>query len=228
MRSSQRGNAMVYILVGIVLFAALAYTLMRGSNSGQGNMSAQQAKIQSSEIMNYAQSVENAIDTLRRKGCSENELSFDYDIPGTTGYENPNSPPDYSCHVFRPEGGSITYKESPISGRSWAFITSRVVEVGEDKSWCSETITTPCIDLVLILGGLSVETCESLHNMIQGPIPTFTQDNGAAYDTAGTKFIGNFSVSTPDIEMVGGTNKASGCITGTDNIRYFYHTILAR
>ena len=225
MHNPRSGNVVIFVLIAVMLFAALAYTFMRGSREGTGNLSAQQAKIQSSEMINYAQSVERAIDKLRSKGCSETQLSFDYDIPATTGYENPNSPGDYSCHIFHPNGGGITYAASPISGSSWFFITSFVFEVGEDKGWCSDA---RCNDLLMMLAGLSLQTCQFINSTIQGSTSTNNQDNGTAYDTTGTKFIGDFSDGQPDIEMGSNPNKESGCIRGTDNKYYFFRAVLPR
>lgn len=110
--SRQGGNAIIMVLIAVVLFAGLAYTFMRGAKSGTGNLTSQQVKIRTQELANFLNKVDRAVDKLRRKGCSESDISFTN--PGdSAGYAIQNgsatAPSDYSCHIFNPAGGDVTF-----------------------------------------------------------------------------------------------------------------------
>ncbi len=107
-REHQGGNAVLLILIGVALFAALAYTFMKGSKQGQGNMSTQQAKIVAQNIRSYAMDIEQGINKLVRRGCSQDQLSFAGSVNRTGAfYNNTWAPSDKSCHVFDPAGAGI-------------------------------------------------------------------------------------------------------------------------
>jgi len=109
MRRSQAGNAVVFVLIGIALFAALAFTFMRGAKTGQGNMTVGQASIAAVEILDYTATVGRAVNKLRQRGCSESEINFGAAIDAWT-FWNPDSPASEVCNVFAPytKGGNIT------------------------------------------------------------------------------------------------------------------------
>ena len=111
-RQNERGNAFFYILLGVILFAALAFMLSRGMR-GQttNNMSKRQVELAATDIINYAQKVSHAVDRLRRKGCSENDISF-Y-IAGNTELAQYKHTPEASdeCKVFHPDGGNVEYQK---------------------------------------------------------------------------------------------------------------------
>ncbi len=109
--SSRSGNAIIFVLVGVALFGALAYTFMRGAKSGSGNLTAQQARMAAQELADFFSTLDRAIQKLRLKGCSENDISF-ASSNDTGAYVTDNdsttAPPDKSCHVFDPNGGGMT------------------------------------------------------------------------------------------------------------------------
>jgi hypothetical protein len=113
-KKSQSGNAVIIVLVAIALFAALAYTFTRGAQTGQGNISAGQARIGAQEILSYSSLIERRIANLLSKGCSEQMLSFAntlYRLQNNTlifaAGHNANAPSDFSCDLFATNGGNI-------------------------------------------------------------------------------------------------------------------------
>ena len=113
-QSSETGNIFIIILVAIGLFAALAFTVSRGSNTKSTNLlTRKQAQLAASDIMNYAQNVARGVRRVQDKyNCSETEISFEPPpFDGSTAYDNANAPGDFSCHVFHPSGGSVSYRE---------------------------------------------------------------------------------------------------------------------
>ena len=111
-RNRQSGSAIIIILIAVALFAALMYTFMRGSQQGQGNLTAQQAKIAAQELINFFGVVERATNKLRAQGCSENDISF-VNSGDTNGFNvhnvSPSAPVDKTCHVFDQNGGKVNF-----------------------------------------------------------------------------------------------------------------------
>lgn len=108
-RQSEAGNVFMFILLGIVLFGALAFTIARGFRSDTtSSISERQAELAATDILNYAQQIERAVNRLRRNGCSENDISFENSYYPTSTV-NASAPGDNSCHVFDSAGGKIKY-----------------------------------------------------------------------------------------------------------------------
>lgn len=107
---SQRGNAIVFILLAVALFGGLAYTFMRGAKSGQGNLTAGQAKMAAQELLNFISKLDKTISKLRMRGCSETDMNFLNS--GDTGpfisvNTSATAPADHSCDIFHANGGNM-------------------------------------------------------------------------------------------------------------------------
>ncbi|HEU4838606.1 MAG TPA: hypothetical protein VFS88_04255 [Micavibrio sp.] len=120
MASKQSGNAIILILIAIFLFGALAATFTRGMRAGQGNLSANQARLAASEIADYFNTADKAMQKLRRRGCSEDNISFMH--PEYTSYfyttnqpqiEPATTPSDGSCELFESTGGGLNMNIDP-------------------------------------------------------------------------------------------------------------------
>ncbi len=114
-KNAQRGNAVVFILIAIALFAALAFTFMRGAKTGQGNLTAGQAKLGAQELIAKGNALEKGVDRLRQRGCSEMQISFANSIFATHGGviqqgdgHNPNAPVSGECDLFKSAGANLT------------------------------------------------------------------------------------------------------------------------
>ncbi len=173
-KNAQRGNAVVVILIAIALFSALAFTFMRGAKTGQGNLTAGQAKTAATEIVQYGSAVEKTVNKLMSKQCSENQLTVQN--ASLAGYTNANAPVDASCHIYG-VGGGLTYSapQSPWldSTRSasaeyghWGFIGSTLVlDVGAETGVCSGR-ENDCVELTMILPYVKREVCIAINNLL--------------------------------------------------------------
>lgn len=126
---SENGSVLFMILIGVMLFAALSYTvasMMRGGNAE--SIDEEQAGLYADEILNYARTVRQVIQTLRiSNGCSDTDISFEN--PVVAGYTNGTNT---ECQVFHADGGGLNYIAPPedwldtsLSGESfygeWIF-----------------------------------------------------------------------------------------------------------
>lgn len=102
----QSGNVLFYILIAVALLAALSYTVAQTNRGGAQSIGKERAGIVSSEIIEYAQIVGNAVSQLRLRGVKDTQISFENEK--VTGYENANCVED-GCKIYNLNGGGISY-----------------------------------------------------------------------------------------------------------------------
>lgn len=106
---TENGSAFVWIFLMIGLVAALYFIVGQGFRAGETSLSKEKTELYATEILDYAQSIKQVVQTLQINGCDETEISFDN--PVVTIYNFPSTPADESCKVFKPNGGGLTYLE---------------------------------------------------------------------------------------------------------------------
>jgi len=173
-RISEKGNVFLFILLGVVLFGALSFSVARGFRSDTStSLSARQTELVASEILNYAARIERTINRLRRNGCSENDISFENPYyPAST--VNNRAPSDQSCHVFEPEGGSATYLQIP---EQWLLSTSNYPSVTHTTTGHGHTVfigsakvtdlgDPDAADVMLVIPWLKDNICEKINDKL--------------------------------------------------------------
>lgn len=236
-RRDERGSIFFYILLGVALFGALAFTMSRNMRSQNTSaMSEKQAEIVALDIMAYAQEVERTVDRLRRRGCSENEISFEKaPFDGTdAAYVNSRSPSDFSCHVFHPRGGKLTYAD-PLpnvnDGTRWLYTWANIVP-GIGKTNISGVGKFKSVDMLAILPYVSLNICNAINKQvgIDAPPP----QDGGNYDYY--EFIGVYQGGSAILDSGNRLEgkptacfEADGIFGKSQNGGYhFYHVLLAR
>lgn len=216
---AESGNAVLMILLGVALFGALSYTFMRGSQSGQGNLTSNQAKLAAQEILDYSQTIDRAVNKLLQKGCSEIELNFAGFSPNISS--NPNAPPDGHCDIFTSSGANVAYKlfpESYFNPRT-ASTHLRIREpvlpgIGTTKS-----------DLTLAIPFFSTEICMKINELVG--VQNLPTSPPLIDGQPGSNWVGIFNnVSTLNDLSGSITGKKAFCSYGTMNAttanRYYY------
>lgn len=100
--SRESGNVFFFIVLGIVLFGALSYTVVNTSDTGSTSLLTEnQAKISQADLDAYRANVRAGITQLQLEGCK----SIDYTIPADQGAG------DKSCHLFHHDGAAVSYRE---------------------------------------------------------------------------------------------------------------------
>lgn len=229
--NAQRGNAFIFVLLGVALFAALAFTVSRSMRSDTTTaLSGRQIELTAADIMTYSQSVERAVDRVRQKGCSENDISFENAIDGDYA---PASPAADKCKVFG-KGGGISWQEPPRGASAdplWYIVANRVSSLDGIETGSGEN------DLVLLLRGVDSRVCSAINKRIGTPEAEWRSKGTANGGDAGAavKFTGSFAASFDGINW--GESKpmpAAGCFCyGNDcsnpaTPRMFYYVLLPR
>ena len=242
-QSTQAGNALWFILIAIGLLGLLTAMLSRSSSTSNDTGSFEQTQIAANEILNYAKSIETAVTSLRSRGCSENEISFQNAVLGAGSYVNPNAPADNSCHVFEPQGTGLVYElpeESWLDGTydtepwygAWQFTARNIVR--NAYNYCG---SAECADLIMVLTFVNRELCLQLNNLIGidnpgGEPPPET--SGVGFNFIGLEFNGTYGFSS-GIDNSTSEQFASGCIdpvnlfgTAFTDTYHYYHVLHAR
>lgn len=190
--NSEAGGIIIWIMIMVALFAALSYAVSQGSRSGTQSISSEQASLAATEILDYATAVKRVVQELQINGCSDTEISFENNV--VSGYTNPNSPSDNSCHIFHPNGGGLQYLN---------FSSDRYDSTYNGQSNFQENIFTGAVavegigtsseDLIFTIPYVQSSICENINEkMDMGttmPIDIYTA----------SKFTGGFSASTNPI-----------------------------
>ena len=232
MTNRQAGNAIVVILIAIALFGALAAAFMRGSKTGQGNLTSQQAQLAAAEIMNYAQTLERTIGKLRQNGCSENDISYyDANISKASLYAA-SAPPD-ECNIFHPDGGKMAAPAFLQQGFLDSSLPSWNNYIGGDLVYVvvdgigKTAGDNASKDLVFWVRGVKKEICDALNRQL-AVTPNMTTSRLANIRIFYYPNTFNLSAATPltgDLK-----NKTAACYMYNNSPREydFYYVVIAR
>lgn len=225
--NGESGNALWFIMLAIALLAALTVTISRSSETTEQVGDVERQRVLASAIMRTAASVQQAVEQMRLKGVSENEISFENEF--TSGYANSRCAGD-SCKIFHVKGGGLTYKGPPDDandGGQWLFSGANNVE-GAGTDGTGPTSSTDN-ELLMILPGVAPALCGRINTELG--ISGIPQDAGKS-DVA-TFYTGTF----PDGETIDAApGKKTACYQGDQNggggdisdTYYFYHTLVVR
>lgn len=227
LRSNESGNVFLFILIGIVLFAAISFVMSRGFQSeGTSKMSQRQADLAAADIMNYAQRVQRGISQIRRQSISENDLSLEFD--GNFINTNCDAPGDDffpDCQVFNPQGGRVSEVSPPAgsnNGTNWYFTGHTcIADIGTGDGTCeSDSISNE--ELLIVLRNLDQDVCTAINQRLN--ITGIPADSGGGFST--TAFVGTFADDT-ELIVAGGPFE-SACYNNGSGVFHFYSVLIAR
>lgn len=223
---SQSGNALVFVLIAVVLLGALTMMLTRSGGSSDDSGDYERMQIYASEIMRFGKDLQNGVQTLISRNCSENTLNFDYSS-AATGYENAAAPSDQSCDLFSAKGTGLTWKTPPSNLTSSAYLVNAANTLS--GAGC-DTGNSTCTDLALWVTGLSVDACVQINQMLNVTNPSNAPpaDSDNLVDTT-TKFTGSYGFvrAVADAGSVI-SGKDAACIQTSAGNYAFYYVILKR
>lgn len=218
---NERGNVLVFVLIGVVLFAALAFTVARGFRSeGTSNLTKRELDLSVSDTLDYTQRLQRAVDRLRQRGCSESEISFENTTVSGYSFSTRDE-----CKVFHPDGGSLAYTPpASISTSGYWFFTGLN---GIEGSINGQYVGTEKADLVVFLR-VSRDACVALNSRLNisnpGNVPPVEIDGFVNTDTDAQKFKGTF---TDGNALTIANAYISGCVNYSNNY-YFYSALVVR
>ena len=210
---SEQGNVLWFILIGVVLLGLLTMVLSRSGSTVDQSGDIEQQRVKASQILRYSKSIEAAVQEMRLRGVSENDISFENAITAVD-YTNANCTTT-DCRLFESGGAGLTYTNPPPStndGSEWIFnATNNVADL--------ET-TRP--ELLMILPNVRSSLCAQINRMLGSTY------GGTESDVDFTAFTGTYT-ATETIDLA--DNQEAGCIdydnAGTTE-PFFYQVLIKR
>lgn len=216
----QAGSAFFVILIAIAMFGALSYAVFSGSRSGVSTLTADQARIQAQEILDYTEVIKKAVQTLRLRGCSESEINMQ--TPATIGWINtPTAPADKSCDVFELAGGKVLYQTVFPNARTDPTVTQHWWFNGQTAV---KDIGTTSPELIMWAINLKPEVCDAINKILYGTSLADTETTGT--HTIG--FDGTFNLVADGIGDDTPTDIYAGKTMGCFPDYSFYAVLIAR
>lgn len=220
----------MFILLGVALFATLAFVISRSMRSETTTtMSQREVTLAAAEILDYSQQLSRAISRLRRKNVSENDISFDNNFEA--GYNHTPAQPDTN-KIFHPSGGNISYK-TPLdqwldSNQSAENLYGILYFTARHRAKGVLSDTSPeGLDLLLIIPYLQRNLCIAINDKLGVPNPSgappVEEDPNCIAE--GGKFKGVYSGGC---DIGKDTNNANTACTSYDGRYYFFHVLIGR
>src|SRR3989339_2061193 len=114
--NSRSGNALIYVLIAIALFASLSFVLGRQTDTSEaGVVSHEQNEMYAAQLISYSAQAKSAVDQMLFAGAFPENLTFF--IPGDANYDVETTYPNI-YKVFHPDGGGLDLKNLPEAVQS--------------------------------------------------------------------------------------------------------------
>jgi hypothetical protein len=168
--SAQRGNAAIYVLIVVALFAALSMIVARQHDNSESNgLSKEKLEIVANQVIAYPYQVKQAVEMMTMSGTDPSDLLFI--LPGEPGF-SAGSP---VAKVFHPEGGGLILARLPdeaIAQTSTDPVAGWYLGQFNNVAW------TPTVkpDVMLVAHQISQDVCKSINKELTGSdaIPAMT------------------------------------------------------
>ncbi|MCB1783752.1 MAG: hypothetical protein KDI13_07115 [Alphaproteobacteria bacterium] len=221
-KDGENGNALVYVLIAIVLFAALGMTFMSQSrNDTTEELDDSRAELLATQMISYAAQGKSTLDQMSFSGTQIG--SFNFTKPGESGY---NTAP-HIHKVYHPSGGGLLPSNIP---------TDAIAQVSSnpEPGWYMgrfnnvEWTPTTGTDIILTAFQISKTVCEKINEKVLGTttIPILAS-SAKSYLVDATLYAGsNVDFNTSACAACEGY--MSLCVQDPSGIYAFYNVLLDR
>lgn len=104
-RDKESGNALVYVLIAIVLFAALGFVMGRQADLSEANVvDEEKLSFYSTQLLDYSSQVRSVVDQMSFSGVFPEEITFF--LPGDDGYDDETTYKNM-YKLYHPAGGGL-------------------------------------------------------------------------------------------------------------------------
>lgn len=238
-RSTECGNVIFIIFLGILLFGALTFTFSQGFRSGESSVSKETAQLLAADLLESGRAMKQAVHMLQIDGCDETEINFYNSV--ISGYSNGLTKSDKSCDVFEPEGAGLRWIEpddnasdnASSSFYTWYYSGYHCIN---DIGTCD---TGEEAGLMMFLPYIQDNVCRMINDKVgmvdfsDGSIPV--DDISIVAPVSATQFTGTYDTSITTTNTLGDPTvegHAAGCIQdnagATSGSNYFYQVLITR
>lgn len=224
-RSSERGNALVYILIAIALFAALSFTLSRTTETEEaGELDEERAQFYATQMIGYATTAKSVVDQMIFSGASIDEL--DFVLPGHVMFDQGSN----INKVFHPQGGGLN--QGVLNKGMVAEVETLVPQPGwyigrfNNVDWTD----TNAKEVILTAYQITKPICQNINRIATGSIAIPVLEDSIRETLIDNEFTGavNIDLTTEDDGICPEcANKATLCVQNRAKTAYAFYTILA-
>jgi hypothetical protein len=180
-RRRERGNALIYVLIAIALFAALSMTFGRSTDTSEiSDLSDEKAQIIATQMISYSGQVKAALDQMQ---FSNTKIAdFDFTPSNSPAFET--EPPPNINKVYHPSGGGIVAGSippeaiipSPGNDPDPGWYMGRINNVDWTKLGPGNPTGLPFEDVILVAYQIKPVVCEKINKILSGSatIPVIT------------------------------------------------------
>ncbi len=223
-RLHERGNALIYVLIAIALFAALSFVLARQTDTSEaGSLSAERAELYATQLISYAAQAKSVYDQMHMSGARIDQI--DFTLPTNAAFET--EPPANIYKIYHPSGGGLIrgsipddaqHEINPGTPSNWYIGRFNNVEWTPDDS-----AGNPVNDIILTAHQIHVDVCKNINHKITGNdlIPVLDGNLGEYLIDAST----NTDLTTAACPDCG--KNFSLCVANSGSTAYSFYSIIA-
>lgn len=213
-RHGERGNAMIYILIAIVLFAALGVILARQSdNSETSALNSERTEIAATQVIQTSMQLKQAIDQMMYSGTKPHQLDFI-----TPDKEPGFSTPPHHNKVFHPGGGGVIVNPLPAQAVHQVSTTpparwyiGRPINV----QWSPSNTQ----DVIITAHQISEPVCRAINQKLLGdPTPLASTINPRQLLISSSVYGGMGLPMWQNAHCPACVEKIAGCMTGPSEV----------
>lgn len=168
-RKGEHGNALVYVLIIVALFAALNFILARGSDTSETNIiDNQKIDFHATQIMNYAAQMRDSTERMMITGTDIDDITFfqqgDADFDSDVTYPHGDK-------LYHPQGGGMI----PQTFSNEIAAAAGATESSPDAGWYvgrfnnfGWSYSSADNDVVLVAYRIPESVCARINEMIAG------------------------------------------------------------
>jgi hypothetical protein len=225
---NQSGNAMVYVIIVIALFAALSFILSRNVDTGEGGkLSKERININATQIMQTAANASQAVERHAFDLVWIKDMSFI--PPKDANFEV--TPPANTNKIFHPSGGGLTLPPLPAEATNRVDATTApgyYLSSFNDVEWSERSITDDAMqDAIFVAYQISRPICERINVLLNGSpdIPSLGKDaKSILIDRTYYHSASNSDFLISDCTECEG--KAALCVKNPTNEIYTYYNMI--
>ena len=224
---------MLYILIAVVLIAALSYAVANSSRGNVQQLNSDRARLYATEIIENANILASAVSQIRLRGTALDQLCFDHTSWGASDYDHAGCTDDLN-KIYHPDGAGITWTEAPSEAMDSGATPDNLFHFYGDNE--IEDVGTTCgaagcSDLILVIDELQQIVCQQLNSLLGVTDATTTPPTDT--DFGETRYIGAFGYNFTIGDEAGGAalvGKTAGCFqkTGAPAEHVFYKVLISR
>ncbi|HTK83754.1 MAG TPA: hypothetical protein VL625_01600 [Patescibacteria group bacterium] len=230
MKNAESGNILFYILIGVMMLAALSFAVTQGSRDNTQNLNQDKQRLLATEIIDYGDTIKKSVDAVRLRGVPLMSLSF-ADAGLAAAYGTPGTnPPD---EIFNSSGGAAVYKDAApdaldsVASQSYIFTAKN--EIKDVGTTCA---ADACTELIMMLPALKKDLCVAINAVLGVDNPSGAPPTDSGLDA--TPFAGSATAVYADTigDEAGSAalaGKTAGCFLDSGTGKYtFYQVLQAR